>query len=137
MILAASAALHFIVQVGLIVRVLLRAHRDPGSRIAWVIVILSIPLVGIGAYLLFGETNIGRRHFERMRAVEREIRRDAKARREGSRRPSAAIPDRWTPLFNAGKSVNGFDPVGGNRAELMADSIQSIERMVEYIDGAK
>jgi cardiolipin synthase len=137
MILAASAALHFIVQVGLIVRVLLRAHRDPGSRIAWVIVILSIPLVGIGAYLLFGETNIGRRHFERMRAVEREIRRDAKARREGSRRPAAAIPDRWTPLFNAGKSVNGFDPVGGNRAELMADSIQSIERMVEDIDRAK
>ena len=51
MILAASAILHVAVQAALIVRVLLRKHRDPAARIAWVIVILAVPLVGIAAYL--------------------------------------------------------------------------------------
>lgn len=134
MILAASAIVHFAVQVGLIVRVLLRAHRDPGSRIAWVVVILSIPLAGIGAYLLFGETNIGRRHFEKMRGVQREL--EAQARSTSPAASPAAVPDRWMPLFRAGGSVNGFVPVAGNRAELTPDSVRSIERMVEDIDAA-
>jgi cardiolipin synthase len=135
MILAASAVLHVAVQVGLIVRVLLRRHRDPGSRIAWVVVILAVPLAGIGAYLLFGEVNIGRRHFEKMRAVERELGLRP-LHRPAALSLSATIAERWMPLFRAGMSVNGFEPVGGNRAELMADSIRSIERMVADIDAA-
>lgn len=135
MILAASAIVHIAVQAGLIVRVLLRKHRAPAARIAWVIVILAVPLAGIGAYLLFGEVNIGRRHFERMRAVLRELGREALPRASAS--CSATVPDRWMPLFRAGKSVNGFEPVGGNRAELMADSVKSIERMVADIDAAR
>jgi cardiolipin synthase len=135
MILAASAIVHIAVQAGLIVRVLLRKHRAPAARIAWVIVILAVPLAGIGAYLLFGEVNIGRRHFERMRAVLRELGREALPRVSAS--CSATVPDRWMPLFRAGKSVNGFEPAGGNRAELMADSVKSIERMVADIDAAR
>src|SRR5690242_5719902 len=135
MILAASAILHVAVQAALIVRVLLRAHRDPGSRIAWVVVILAVPLAGIGTYLLFGEVNIGRRYVERMRAVQRELGLGGDACPAGPLPP--AIPERWMPLFRAGQSVNGFEPVGGNRAELMTDSIQSIERMVADIDAAK
>jgi hypothetical protein len=34
-------ALHLAVQIAMIVRVLLRAHRDPASRIAWVLVIAA------------------------------------------------------------------------------------------------
>ena len=31
--------LHILIQIALIVRVLLRPHRDPASRIAWIVVI--------------------------------------------------------------------------------------------------
>ena len=57
-------ALHILIQAGLIVRVLLRPHRDPASRVAWIVVILALPVVGIVAYLLLGETNIGRQRAE-------------------------------------------------------------------------
>ncbi len=137
MILALSAILHVLVQVALIVRVLLRAHRDPGSRIAWIVVILAVPFAGIGAYLLFGEVNIGRRHFERMRSVQRELGLATDARATGSPPSPAPVAEIWTPLFRAGAWVNGFEPVAGNRAQLMADSMRSIERMVEDIDAAK
>ena len=61
--------LHVLIQIALIVRVLLRPHREPASRIAWIVVIIAVPVLGILAYILLGETNIGRRRVERMREV--------------------------------------------------------------------
>jgi Phospholipase_D-nuclease N-terminal len=40
-------AFHILIQAGFVVRVLLRAHGDPASRIAWIVVILALPVVGI------------------------------------------------------------------------------------------
>ena len=60
---------HVLIELALMVRVLLRPHRDPSSRIAWIVVIASLPIIGIVAYLLFGEVNIGRRRVARMREV--------------------------------------------------------------------
>ncbi|MGB8144844.1 MAG: PLDc N-terminal domain-containing protein, partial [Chromatiaceae bacterium] len=58
---------HLTIQVALVLRALMRPHREPASRIAWVLVILVFPVLGILAYLLLGETNIGRRRGERLR----------------------------------------------------------------------
>lgn len=66
---AIFAALHVLIQFALCVRVLLRPHREPASRIAWIVVIVAMPVVGIAAYILLGEVNIGRRRVERMREV--------------------------------------------------------------------
>jgi cardiolipin synthase A/B len=63
------AVLHVLIQLALIVRVLLRPHREPASRIAWVVVIVGMPVLGIVAYILFGEVNIGWRRVRRMREV--------------------------------------------------------------------
>jgi cardiolipin synthase len=48
-----------------------------------------------------------------------------------------AIPDRYDPLFRVGHSVSGFQPVGGNRTRLMADSNAAIESMITDIDAAR
>lgn len=58
--------MHIIVQMALVALVLLRPHREPASRIAWIVVIVALPVVGIIAYLLLGETNIGRRPYFRI-----------------------------------------------------------------------
>ena len=55
---------HIAIQIVLVIRTLLRPHREPASRIAWIVVILAVPVVGIVAYLLLGETNVGRRRVE-------------------------------------------------------------------------
>ena len=64
-----AVAVHVLVEALLIVRVLTRPHRQPASRIAWIVVIAALPVIGIVAYLLFGETNIGRRRTAKLRAV--------------------------------------------------------------------
>ena len=53
--------LHLVLVTGTILRILLRPHRQPASRIAWIVVVLSVPFAGVVAYLLLGETNIGKK----------------------------------------------------------------------------
>ena len=130
-------ALHVLIQIALIVRVLLRPHREPASRIAWIVVIVSVPVLGIISYILVGETNIGRRRLARTREVLSRLPDVAAAPGWDAPQLEADVPQRYTHLFQAGKTVNGFAPVGGNRAQLMQDSNATIEHMVADIDAAK
>src|SRR3954467_2853221 len=59
----------FLVHLAVIARVILRPHREPASRVAWIVVIIVVPVIGILTYLLLGETSIGRRRVSRMCAV--------------------------------------------------------------------
>jgi cardiolipin synthase len=129
-------ALHVLVELVLILRVLLRPHRNPASRVAWIAVIASLPVIGILGYLLFGEVNIGRHRAARLRKILSEMP-DAPAAVPGDEANlTASIPDKYQPLFHLGQSISGFHPVGGNRARLMPDSNATIEAMVADIDSA-
>ncbi|MBW1859330.1 MAG: cardiolipin synthase, partial [Deltaproteobacteria bacterium] len=120
-----------------VVRVLLRPHRDPASRIAWIVVIIGLPVLGILAYILLGETNIGRRRVERMREVLLRLPDVADAAGADATNLQVDVPHRYAHLFQVGKTVNGFDPVGGNRAHLMLDSNATIASIMADIDAAK
>ncbi len=132
-----TVAVHALLQLALIVRVLLRPHREPASRVAWMVVILAVPALGIIAYLLLGETNIGRRRVERMQAVLAQLPDVAAAAGWNAAGLLANVPPHYHHLFQAGKSVNGFEPIGGNRAQLMADSNTAISSIVADIDAAE
>ena len=129
-------ALHILIQAALIVRVLLRRHRDPASRIAWIVVILAVPLIGIIAYLLLGETSIGRKRIARMKQVMAALPDAARTPGLDALVVRPKINDRYFPLFRVGRSISGFEPTSGNRASLMSDSNTAIDNMVADIDAA-
>jgi cardiolipin synthase len=132
----AGIVLHLALQTAVIVRVLLRPHRDPASRIAWVVVIAALPVVGIVAYVLFGEVNLGRSRIERTRAAL--ARMSAVPDAPGSDVPELkpGVPKRHQHLFRVGRSISRFEPIGGNRGRLLADSDATVDAMVADIDAA-
>ena len=89
-------------------RIVLRPNRVPASRVAWLVVVGAVPVLGILAYLLLGEVNIGRRRVARVRKVLAQLPRHAG---EGS---DEVVPERYRNLFRLGHSVSGYWPVGGN-----------------------
>lgn len=115
---------------------MIRPHREPASRIAWVVVVSAIPLFGIFLYLLLGEVNIGRRRIEKLKKVMACIPPLAEPVPDHKENFDINIPDLYDRLFHVGKSISGFDALGGNSAELLADSNAAIDRMVEDIDNA-
>src|SRR5437763_3273261 len=128
---------YLLIQLAVIARAILRPHREPASRIAWVVVIVVLPVVGIIAYILLGETNIGRRRVNRMCAVLAAMPDVAKAPGMDAPNLQPKIPERYAHLFRLGHSVNGFEPVGGNSARLLPDSNATIASMVADIDAAQ
>jgi cardiolipin synthase len=127
----------FLIHLGVIVRVILRPHRDPASRIAWIVVIIVLPVIGIVSYLLLGETSIGRRRVSRLHAVLATMPDLTKAAGMNSPNLEPKIPEAYAHLFRLGYSVNGFEPVGGNSARLSPDSNGSIESIVADIDASQ
>ena len=126
-----------LVHLAVIARVILRPHRDPASRIAWIVVIVVLPVIGILAYIFLGETNIGRRRVNRLHAVLAGMPDLTKAPGMESPNLQPKIPETYAHLFRLGRSVNGFEPVGGNRATLLSDSNAAIDSMVADIDASK
>ena len=125
-----------LLHLAFMVRAILRPHRDPESRVAWVVAIAVIPMIGVGAYILFGETNIGRRRAERAAAALATMPPAIPIQSKNHIWMRPNIPERSEPLFRQGETINGFAPVGGNSAHLMADSNSAIDAMVADMDAA-
>jgi cardiolipin synthase len=131
-----ALALITLLELTVIVRILLRPHRDPASRIAWVVVVTVLPLWGMLAYLLLGEVNIGRRRVKRLHAI---LDRMSEIPRHIAGDPAAGgadVPERYRHLFCLGQSISGFHPVGGNAGLLLPNSNATIDAIVADIDSA-
>ncbi len=128
--------IHVVLEVALIARVMTRPHRNPASRIAWVAVIAALPVLGMLSYVLLGETNIGRRRIAHMKEVIRGMPGIASVLSGEEENAQVEMPDRYLHLFSCGKSISGFEVIGGNSAQLMADSNATIDSMVADIDAA-
>src|ERR1700730_3805533 len=121
------------IELAVFVRILLRPHRDPASRIAWLVVVGVLPLVGILAYLLLGEVNIGRSRAKRLNTV---LKRMPQIPEQTTEEATAVVPEHQRHFFLLGQSISGFPPVTGNTADLLPDSNATIEAMVADIDCA-
>lgn len=118
-------------------RILLRRHRQPESRLAWVTVLLALPFAGVLAYLLLGETSIGRKRIARMNQTLAKLPRPETAPGWEKANNRVHASDRYQSLFTVGEAISGYKAIGGNRALLMADAQTTIDAMVADIDAAR
>ena len=126
---------HVGLQLSFVARAVLRPHREASSRLAWVLVILTMPTIGMIAYVLFGETNIGRKRLARYHKVSEMISRATSPRLKNG--AFDQVQQRYRHLFKLGQSVNGLGPMPGNRGDLMADTNAAFDALVEDIDAAR
>ncbi|MBL8583589.1 MAG: cardiolipin synthase [Rhizobiaceae bacterium] len=126
--------LHGGLQLFFIGRALLRPHREPSARLAWVVVIAVAPVVGMLAYVLFGDASIGQKRIARERAALRRLPALAQLTPGDE---EAAIPEKYVSTFRLGRSINGYPAVAGNGAALMPDSASTIAAIIADIDAAQ
>lgn len=119
-------------EVATVIRALLRPHREPMSRLAWVIVIVIAPVLGIIAYLLFGEARISVGRWKRGREIDWKLARPPED--EDTIHALDASP--YGAPFALARSVNRLGPTAGNSPHLAADSNIAIDEMVADVDRA-
>src|ERR1700759_4329663 len=108
----------FVIHLSTVLRAITRPNRTPASRVAWVAVIMCLPVIGVVAYLFLGETSIGRERVRRLNEAEQRL-----------TAPSGAGTDPDDPVeggvSDLCRSINGFGPTPGNRIVLLGDPAAS------------
>lgn len=129
-------AFHLLIVIGFTIRILLRDDLSPPARLAWFVVLNVLPYVGSVGYFLFGEIDLGHRANKRHKKVFDEIRAKANAYMGETGNSDRLIDPLYRPAFRYAGSINGFHPVDGNGAKLMADGAATNKHLVEDIDAA-
>jgi cardiolipin synthase len=128
-----SSALIFLADAATIMRALLRPHREPASRLAWIIAVLALPVVGVLLSLLLGEARISAGRRRRGREINARL-----PRPQGNYDcPVESAGGAHWAAFALASTVNKLDPTCGNSAHLAADSNAAIDEMVADVDSAR
>ncbi len=127
---------HFLIVVVTSLRILARSNLAPPTRMAWIIVVLVLPVFGTVVYFLFGEVNLGRTKNQRLQEIFGEIRLLDSSVLQKLDAVKNVIEPQYQPAFSYATSINGFTTSVGNRVELLADATVARARLIEDIDAA-
>jgi cardiolipin synthase len=101
----------------------LKQRRSPASTMAWLLLVLFLPYVGVPLYLMFGGRKLSRMARRKAQVYDRT-------------QPQPASPaDRQIDRFLLSYGVP--PATGGNRIELLTRGEDAFQRLVEIIDGAR
>ena len=129
---AISGGAVFAADVATAARALLRPHREPASRLAWIIAIFALPIAGLILYLLVGETRISGGRRARGKEINARLPRPP----GNCERGPETGHRRWAP-FALARTVNHLDATCGNSARLAPDSNSAIEAMIADLEEAR
>ena len=118
--------LHLLAVSLVVLRIMARDDTPPTARVAWLLLLLLLPVTGLFIYFLFGEIRLTRGFRRRYRHAVETI---------GRRTVTGDEPVPGT-AFAFAASINGFLPVAGNAATLMADGSEARQRLIQDIDAA-
>jgi cardiolipin synthase A/B len=134
----ATVALHVVVCVFALG--VLPENRKPSTAMAWLILVLAVPFLGIAVFLLFGSTSVGAKR----RAWQSDVNaRVAEAVRGEGEADTPAGPA-WSadtgvavePMARLNARLGALPMSHGNTVEVLPDYLDSIERMRLSIEQA-
>ncbi len=131
------AAAEYAFRFAVAIVILVRRRGTPATRLAWLLVVFALPLIGALGYLLLGEVRLGRRRVARHRTIMQRIgvRVESLAARPGP--IEALVPQEFRQIAHLSESVGGNQPHGGHRMKLFGDSDLFIQSLVEDIARAQ
>jgi cardiolipin synthase A/B len=110
------------------------SNRKPSSAMAWILLILLIPIPGIALFLLLGSNRVGRRRHAQQAEVNTLIRRHTA---DVATLQDATAPSYVGSVATLNRNLGALPALGGNSVELLADYRGSIAAMAAEIEGAR
>ena len=129
------SVLHVAVLVAVALRLFSRRNTN-GSAMAWLMLVILVPLVGVVMYLLIGERRLGRTWMRRAIAIQPQVLEWA----GGIPPDSLAAPEALDPgaqgICRLATGAVGMPLMRGHRLQLLADSESAMKSLIADIDAA-
>jgi cardiolipin synthase A/B len=123
---------HAILVAGLSVRVIMR-RRPVGVLLAWMAIILSVPVLGGLIYLVLGESRISGKYLKRGLSIHRRYANWKQALCARATVDWTGISPQAVALQNQARTVTGFPALQGNRLELLQDAGEVFRSLIGAI----
>lgn len=132
---AVGFLVHVLLQVFVAVRVVLQ-RRSPGETLAWLLVVVTLPILGLVLYFTIGELRLGARRARRMAEFEQPVRDWEAGIPKESREDWSGQPAAYSPLSRMCLQTLGRPTLRHNRVELIDSWEPALQRIIEDIDSA-
>ncbi|QWD73716.1 cardiolipin synthase [Polynucleobacter sp. TSB-Sco08W16] len=127
---------HFLL-VTYFIFVIISVRRPVGVAFAWIFIVMTFPLLGIGLYVLIGERPVGRALTRKIIRMNREYESITKLMRQQFIGDREKLPLEGRALSLLAESKNGSPVIAGNKIELHTDSLKILQNFVDEINQAK
>lgn len=127
---------HALLVVVLTLRILWRHDLTPAARLAWFIIILVVPYLGVIVYWLFGEVNLGKNVYSEREHIIASLQESNPEVLGSEAILLEDVDELYTPAFALATTAEGFKTTIGNKATLMPDAQTARSRMIADFDAA-
>ncbi|MGB1585551.1 MAG: cardiolipin synthase [Thermoplasmatota archaeon] len=109
-------------------------NREPGSAIAWLLIIALLPLVGLVIFWILGNPKLPRRRRRKQAEVDEILRAAVRNAREHGEVPDVGIHQDLAQLM---ERLGGLPPTQGNAVEVYEAYHHPLEAMVDAVNAAQ
>ncbi len=127
---------HFLV-VTLFIIVIISVRRPVGVAFAWIFIVMTFPLLGIGLYILIGERPVGRSLMRKIERMSKDYVLLTEKMRQRFLDDRQHLPLEGRALSLLAESQNGSPAIAGNQIELYTNSLEILQKFIDAINGAK
>ena len=128
--------IHFILAT-IFIGVIISVRRPVGVAFAWMFIVVTFPVFGIGLYILIGDRPVGRKLTRKIIRMQREYTRITENMRKQFASERQLLPLEGRALSILAEAKNGAPVVSGNKIELFTNSLEILQHFIDDIDGAK
>lgn len=128
-------ALHIVISVGLTFRLLYR-KLAVSTTLAWIIILFSLPYIGIFFYFLFGDHRMGRKRLSQGTRIRQFYQRRYGIEEDPLMDVTLDVSPTMRALSQSVATHPGFPVTHDNKLELLEDTADILDRIVADIDGA-
>jgi cardiolipin synthase A/B len=131
-----AAALHVLIVIAVTLRVVSQ-RLYPGTALAWLLLVASVPYGGLALYVLFGERPLGRARKERIRRLYPPERPWLGALASSVAAGAAVLSPRQQDLASLATQALGAPALGGARLTLLDGAPAILEALARDIEAAR
>lgn len=116
---------------------LISVRRPVGVVLAWFLIVVLVPLLGVGLYILIGERPVGRKLTRKIIRMDKEYAAITENMRQRYQADKQLLPIEGRALSLLAESNNGSPVIAGNQIELFTSSLKILQLFIDEINQAK
>ena len=131
-----ALAIHLVVAIGFAIRLIYR-KLNITMTLAWILVIVFLPIVGLVLYWMFGSRKLGRRREKLGTRIRDHYLKTYQITEEAIEPEEIDTDEHFTDLARALYAMTGFKPIEGNKIHLLTSDAEIFAKMIEDIEAAE